>query len=102
MADSSATAPGIREAATLLLSLGEEAAAQVIKLLSPGEVQRLSTVMAKVGSVSTQEISGTLNTFFEQVDAQSSIGADSEQYIRTALTAALGESKAAGLIDRII
>lgn len=40
---------GTRDAAVLLLALGEETAAEVFKHLTPKEVQGLGEVMAQIG-----------------------------------------------------
>ena len=93
---------GLRDAATLLLSLGEQPAAEVLKLLSAKDVQRIGTAMSELRSLSRTEVAETLGRFLEQVDEQVAIGVGSEDYIRSMLTNALGEGRASSLIDRIL
>ncbi len=48
---------GIHKSAILLMSLGEDEAAEVFKFLGPREVQKIGTAMAALKSVSRDEIS---------------------------------------------
>lgn len=93
---------GITNSAILLLSVGEEEAAQVLKYLGPKEVQKIGAAMAKLSGVTRDQIEGVLGEFHEQAEQQSSIGMDSDGYIRSVLTRALGEEKATYLLDRIL
>ena len=46
MAEEKVALTGVEKAAILLMTLGETAAAQVIKFLGPREVQKIGTAMA--------------------------------------------------------
>jgi len=93
---------GIDDSAILLMSLGQEEAAEVFKFLSPKEAQKLGAAMAKVSNVSKDKVDAVLSRFEEEADEQAPIGLDSDQYIRGVLTRALGEDKAKFLLDRIL
>lgn len=93
---------GLEDSAILLLSLGEEEAAQVFKHLSPAEVQKLGQTMAKLSSVPRDRIENVLGKFQEEASQNSSLGLDSDEYIRNVLTKALGQDKANLLLDRIL
>lgn len=93
---------GIEQAAILLLSLGEKEAADVLKHLSARDVQRVGAAMAQVANVSRAEVMSVIGEFTTAVEMQSSLGIGSEEFIRKTLVNALGEDKAAGLIDRIL
>ncbi|HET6433835.1 flagellar motor switch protein FliG [Dyella sp.] len=93
---------GARQAAILLLTLGEQDAAEVLKHLSARDVQAVGSAMAGLTSVSRGEVETVLNRLNEDVGQQTAIGVGTEDYIRKILTNALGESKAGGLIDRIL
>ncbi len=93
---------GVERAAILLLSLGEKEAAEVLKHLSAKDVQRVGAAMAKVGNVSRGEVANVLGTFAGEVESQTSLGVGSDDFIRNTLINALGEDKAAGVIDRIL
>ena len=93
---------GLSNSAILLLSVGEEEAAQVMKYLSPKEVQKIGEAMAKLAGVTRERIEQVLETFHEHAGRHSSLGMDNDAYIRAVLTRALGDDKAAYLLDRIL
>ncbi len=92
----------LTQAAILLMTLGEEDAAEVLKHLGPKEVQRLGSSMAMLKSVTRDEVEKVLNNFFDVVRDQTSLGVGSDSYIRNMMVQALGEEKANGLVDRIL
>jgi flagellar motor switch protein FliG len=93
---------GARNAAILLLTLGEQDAAEVLKHLSARDVQAVGSAMAGLTSVTREEVEQVLNRLTDDVGRQTAFGVGTEDYIRKILTNALGESKAGGLIDRIL
>ena len=93
---------GVEQAAILLLSLGEQDAAQVLKHLGAKEVQKVGAAMAQLAGISREEVSGVLGNFATRVEQQSSLGVDSDEYVRKVLNEALGAEKAGGVIDRIL
>jgi flagellar motor switch protein FliG len=93
---------GIQRSAILLMSLGEEETAEVLKYLAPKEVQKLGQAMARLTSVSREQAAEVLRAFRKDAQEKTTIGAAGEQYVRTVLTRALGSEKAAGVIDRIL
>lgn len=94
--------PKQTRAAMLLMSVGEADAAEVLKHLGPKEVQRVGTAMSTMPEVKQDQIEGVVRLFLEEVGGQSGLGVGANDYIKSMLTKALGEDKAAGLIDRII
>ncbi len=93
---------GVDEGAILLMALGEEEAAEVFKLLSPEDGQKLGVAMAKMKNVSRTKIDSVLTKFNAEVGQQTSIGVDSDNYIRSVLSRALGDEKAKFVLDRIL
>jgi flagellar motor switch protein FliG len=103
MANSSAgKIPGIDRAAILLMTLGESAAAEVLKHMGPKEVQKIGAAMAALSSVSKDQVSVVLDHFSDEVDKQTNLGVGSDEYIRKVLVQALGADKAGNVIDRIL
>ncbi|HYB64150.1 MAG TPA: flagellar motor switch protein FliG [Steroidobacteraceae bacterium] len=92
---------GTERAAILLLTLGEQEAAQILKHMSAKEVQRVGLAMAKVKNVSRIDVEKVVSDFTTNVEAQTSVGVGSDEFLRKALVNALGEDKAAAIIDRI-
>lgn len=93
---------GIMRGAILMLALGEDEAAEVMKYLGPREVQKLGAAMASLKAVGHEDVQAALESFMQQADASTSFGLDSDEYIRSVLTKALGDDKAAGLLNRIL
>ncbi len=96
------TESGIEKGAILMLSLGEEEAAQILKYLGQKEVQKLGQQMSKVKNVSIDRIEQIAAEAIDTAQNQSTLGLDSDTYIRSVLTKALGEDKASFLLDRIV
>lgn len=93
---------GVQKAAVLMLALGEDEAAEVMKFLSPREVQQLGAAMSTMKSVQSEELEQVLAEFRRETEQQTSIGIDSDDYIRSVLTKALGDDKASSLLNRIL
>lgn len=93
---------GIEKAAVLLLSLGEEHAAGVMKHMGPKEVQMVGSAMATLENVTTEMLNGVVGQFISTIGGQTALGIDSDKYIKNVLTNALGADKAGGVIDRIL
>lgn len=93
---------GTRDAAVLLLALGEETAAEVFKHLTPKEVQGLGEVMARTQYTTKDHINQVLERFHQQASKQSTLVHDPNAYVRGVLRRALGDDKAHMLIDRIV
>jgi len=96
------SAEGISDSAVLLLSLGEEQAAEVVRHLSAREVQKLSEAMAGIASVPRDRLDSVVDSFARDASEHSSLGVSSDDYLRSVLTRALGNEKAGLLLDRIL
>ncbi|MCE1249397.1 MAG: flagellar motor switch protein FliG [Comamonadaceae bacterium] len=93
---------GLNDAAILLISLGEEAAGEVFKHLSPKEVQKLGETIARMRAISRDKVDDIVSRFSEDAAAQSLLVSDTGNYVRSVLKRALGDDKASLLIDRIL
>jgi flagellar motor switch protein FliG len=93
---------GIIRGAILMLALGEDEAAEVMKYLGPREVQKLGAAMATMKSIGHEQVENVLGHFLTETQKITSIGQDSDEYIRAVLTRALGEDKASSLLTRIL
>jgi flagellar motor switch protein FliG len=93
---------GVNRAAVLLMSMGEEAAVEVFKFLGPKEVQKLGTEMAKITTIGHDRIEAVCRDFLAEAESQAGMSTDSDEYLRSVLTKALGNEKAGALIDRIL
>ena len=93
---------GVQRAAVLLLSLGENDAAEVLKHMGAKEVQKLGLAMATMSGVTREQVLRVMDQFEGALDKQTSLGVGADDYIRNVLIQALGAEKAGSLIDRIL
>jgi len=94
--------PLVERAAILLLTIGEESAAHVLKQLGPKEVQRIGTTMASLTNIKRESIAEVFNLFVNEITNTTGFGIGADGYVRSMLTKALGSDKASGIIDRIL
>ncbi len=94
---------GINKSAILLMSLGEEEAVQVLKHLTPREVQKVGTAMAKLKNLSRDQVDSVISDFcIQATDKNATLALDPENYTRSVLHKALGEGKSTDIISRIL
>ena len=93
---------GLNDAAILLMSLGEQEAGEVLRHLSPREVQKIGETIAKTRSVSRERLGEVADRFVTATTGQSLFAADTSDYVRSVMRHALGEEKATILVDRIL
>jgi flagellar motor switch protein FliG len=96
------TLKGIERAAVLLMALGEDHAAEILKHMEPRELHKLGATMANLSNINREQVSAVLLEFTEQVSHKTSLGVDSQSYVRSILTRALGRDKAKGIMERIL
>src|ERR1700729_494681 len=92
---------GTQRAAILLMSLGEQDAANVLKQLSARDVQKLGIAMAELKEVSREQMSAVLDKFIGIADGKANIAGGSQDYVRRVLTQAVGKHKTDLLLDRV-
>ena len=92
---------GVEKSAILLLSLGGDEAAAVLKNLGPREVQKISLAMAALKQVPRARIETVLDELKTPSRKGSPVEVDQDS-IRLMLTKALGNDRAANLISRVL
>ena len=85
-----------------MMSLGEAEASEVFKHLSPKEVQKLGEAIAKTSQLTREKVDDVVMKFTGVAASQSLLVSNSGDYVRSVLKLALGDDKAALLIDRIL
>ncbi len=93
---------GIERTAILLMTVGEEEAAEIMRNLGPKEVQNLGEAIASVKNVNKEVVTAVLKSFNNEIGGHTALGMGTEEYLRGVLSKALGEEKAEGVIDRIL
>ena len=93
---------GLENAAILLMSLGEEEAAGVLRHLAPKEVQSLGETIQKMKAVPRERVDSVLDLFSGATADRNHLVADNDAYVKSVLRKALGNDKAKLLLDRIM
>jgi flagellar motor switch protein FliG len=96
------TIKGTERAAILLLTLGEQTAASVLRHMDVEEVQKLGSAMAGLSDVPRERVSDVLGALLVAVQGKTSIGFGTADYLRKVLTDSLGERRASTLLGRIL
>ena len=92
---------GTQKSAILMMLLGEDEASEIIRNLSPKEVQHLGTAMYSVQGLDQETVNAVLDEFLAIIKAQTSLGMGAGNYIRNVMNKALGEDKAQSVLSRI-
>jgi flagellar motor switch protein FliG len=92
---------GTRKSAILLMSLGEAAAGNVLQHLPQNIVHALGKAMAALTQVKRDEVGEVLQEFRHETEQYSANHVDSGAYLRAVLNKALGNTRAADLLESI-
>jgi flagellar motor switch protein FliG len=101
MANNADEIPGTQRAAILLMSLGEQDAANLLKQLDAKDVQKLGLAMAELKEISREQVTSVLQKFIGIADAKANLASGSTDYVRRVLTQAVGKQKTDMLLDRV-
>ncbi|MBI5599109.1 MAG: flagellar motor switch protein FliG [Deltaproteobacteria bacterium] len=91
---------GLEKAAVLLLYLGEDLASEVMKHLSPSEVQKIGSQMTRLEDMPRERLDQVAGDFRQEAETTVSFGGN--EYVKKVLAKTLGPDKADAIIDRII
>ena len=92
---------GTQKSAILMMLLGEDEASEILRNLSPKEVQHLGTAMYSVAGLDQDTVNRVLDDFLKIMKEQTSLGLGSANYIKNVLQKALGDEKAQSVLSRI-
>lgn len=90
---------GYEKAAILLMSLGEDAAAEVMKSLDAKDIHKIVKTMSMLENLSPEDIDIIIGEFQESLSAGTLYGG--EEYMKSVLNKALGNEKAKTVLDKI-
>ena len=88
--------------AVLLMSMGTERAAEVLKHMDPRQVQAVGAAMSDLEEITQGQISSVLDGFIETVRETSSLNVGSGDFLRAVLSQALGDERANTVLPRIM
>ena len=90
-----------QKAATIVISLGSEAAAEVYKFLGEDEIEKLTYEIAKIQKLGSDDVEAILNDFYSLCLTQKVVTEGGVTYARSVLEKAFGAQVAASLLDRV-
>ena len=99
--DSSSSNEGIENAAILMMALGEEEAANVLRHLGPKEVQQLGESIARLRGIGLERVEQVIDRFDVEAAKHTTLVDDPDGYVKNVLHRALGDDKARLVVGRI-
>ncbi len=98
---SAAALSPVERAAIVLLSMGEEPAAAVLRCLSREELLDVTQVMSRLSGIKVDWVRTSLQSFFDDYREQSGVHGASRSYLKRSLDLALGGQIAASVLNSI-
>mgnify|MGYP003966187245 CR=1 FL=1 len=93
--------PTIQKVSILMIALGQDTAAEVMKYLSDLETERIAQAISELDVVTTEQEDEVLEEFEQLLLAGKYVSQGGIGFARGALEKALGPQKAQGLLDRV-
>jgi flagellar motor switch protein FliG len=97
-----AALPGIRKAAILMVILGDQASADILRQLDDEEVQTISREVARINSINNEQAECVLEEFYQMSMARDFVLKGGLDYARKMLLNAFGPEHATKLLDRLV
>jgi flagellar motor switch protein FliG len=91
----------VEQAAIVLLSMGEGAAAAVLGCLSRDELLAVTQVMSRMSGIKVDAVKNSLQHFFDDYREQSGVHGASRSYLKRSLDLALGADIADSVLNNI-
>ncbi|RZI44225.1 flagellar motor switch protein FliG [Herbaspirillum sp. HC18] len=91
----------VEQAAIVLLSMGEEPAAAVLRCLSREELLEVTQVMSRMSGIKVETVKNAMQKFFEDYREQSGVHGASRSYLKRSLDLALGGDIANNVLNNI-
>lgn len=93
---------GLRKAAILMIILGEEVSAELLRHLDEDEVQAIGREVARVSALTSEEAEGVLEEFYQMTIAHDYVLKGGIDYARKMLVSAFGPEHARRMLDRLM
>ncbi|AMO83541.1 flagellar motor switch protein FliG [Obesumbacterium proteus] len=90
------------KSAVVMLTLGDERAAEVFKHLSTREVTQISTAMISMSGFTYEQLSSVLGEFQNDFSEVAALNLNTNEYLRSVLVKAMGEERAASLLEDLL
>ncbi|POT54771.1 flagellar motor switch protein FliG [Citrobacter amalonaticus] len=90
------------KSAIVMLTLGDERAAEVFKHLNTHEVTQISSAMVSMSGFTHDELSGVLKDFQHDATEFAVLSVNTSDYLRSVLVKAMGEERASSLLEDLL
>ncbi len=101
-ANANSSLPGIRKAAILMVILGEQISAEILKQMDEEEVQALGREVARVITIGNDQAEDILEEFYHMSVAREYVLKGGIDYARKMLMNAFGPEHAKKMVDRLV
>lgn len=95
------TGSGTKNVAVLMLSLGEEGAAEIFKHMSQQEIRQITMAMAAMPPLKREEVQEVLGQFFHEYRYESGLLGGTKQFLEKSLTKALPVKDANNMLESV-
>jgi flagellar motor switch protein FliG len=93
--------PGPRRAALVVMALGAETAAEVLRYLGPEEIEALTVELSRPHELEPETVEAVLQDAAKQIQAHAELLGGGLDYVRDVLERALGREQTRDLVDRL-
>lgn len=90
------------KSAIIMLTLGEERAAEVFRHLNTHEVTQISSAMVSMSGFTHEQLAETLKEFQHDAGDFAALTVNTNDYLRNVLVQALGEERASSLLEDLL
>lgn len=94
--------PGIRKAAILLITLGDQTSGEILKQMDEEEVQAIGREIARVSAITGEQAESLLEEFYQMAVAHDYVLKGGIDYARKILFNAFGPEHAKKMLDRLV
>ena len=101
-ADRPVVLSGLRKAAILMITLGDQASSEILKELDEDEVQAIGREVARVTAIPTEHAEAVLEEFYQMSMAHDYVLKGGLDYARKLLVNAFGPEQAKRILDRVL
>jgi len=92
---------GYDKAAIFLMSVGEEAASEIMKTLDPKDLRKIGGIITNTTTVPLDEVETVLSEFSQQLHGNNGLTLQGKSFVQKAFTKALGQEKATQVLDNL-
>lgn len=90
------------KSAIIMLTLGDERAAEVFKHLNTHEVTQISSAMVSMGNFTHDQLATAVSDFKRDSSEYAALSVNANEYLRSVLVKALGEDRANSMLEDLL